>query len=193
MGFPERGAGVYVDIDHWAWHYLLLIQFNSVLVLNLFFFFFCVIAQSFPFHGLPIWMTFWHPPNQLVFSYHNRPYWHARWLIFRLTFFSNQEIHMAVVVGHSDLGLHLWSLQGWVDLPWTAVICLTDLSQPTTHLCCQIARWSWNATKKIKEAGYASLSMLTGAFFFYVWKYIVLFSDLLVKGSDTWTIFYRNL
>lgn len=149
MGFPERGAGVYVHIDHWAWHHLLLIQFNSVLALNLFFF--CVIAQGFPFHGLPIWMTFWHPPNQLVCGDHNRPYWHAGWLIFRLTFFSNQEIHMAVVVGHSDLGLHLWSLQGRVDLPWTAVICLTDLSQPATHLCCQVARWSWNVTEKEKK------------------------------------------
>lgn len=147
-------------------------------------------------NNLPLWMKCRHPTDVSLLT--------SLFLVITpiyndmledgLTFFSNQEVDMAVSVGHSDLGFDLRSLEGWVDLPWTAVVCLTDLPEPTTHLCFQSARWSWNETGKKKKN---KLVKLCGACsqvfshvicfrgFFNVWKNVVLFSELFVKGSET--------
>lgn len=63
-----------------------------------------------------------------------------------LTVFADQKVQVAVGVGHAHLGLHLWSLQGGVNLPWTVLLRgRFHLAQPAAHgstvcqsLCAQI-------------------------------------------------------
>lgn len=39
-----------------------------------------------------------------------------------LTVLADQEVQVAVGIGHSHFGLHLWPLQGGEYLPWTALL-----------------------------------------------------------------------
>lgn len=51
-----------------------------------------------------------------------------------LTIFSNEEVQVTVGIGHAHFGLHLWSLQGGVNLPWTVVLWhRLHLAQPAAH------------------------------------------------------------
>ncbi len=51
-----------------------------------------------------------------------------------LTIFADEEVQVAVGVGHAHLGLHLWSLQGGVNLPRTALLRRRlHLTQPAAH------------------------------------------------------------
>lgn len=42
--------------------------------------------------------------------------------LINLTIFADQEVQVAIGVGHAHLGLHLRSLQGGVNLPWTVLL-----------------------------------------------------------------------
>lgn len=51
-----------------------------------------------------------------------------------LTVFADEEVQVAVGVGHSHFGFHLWSLEGGVDLPWTALLwCQLHFAQAAAH------------------------------------------------------------